>query len=73
MQSVLKEIIDRIQVMTLSGRKEVRHFELDGQTRCRVSYDPDLQEFQLEDSQTGNIFSFDLVDLVAIDVFELLG
>ncbi|AXY25150.1 hypothetical protein CL176_03395 [Suicoccus acidiformans] len=72
--SVLTGIIQRLEVMThATDEPEVRRFELDGVEKCQVTYYPEEDSFELKESETGTIFRFDDIDLVAIEVFEMLG
>lgn len=72
--SVLTGIIQRLETMTkATDEPEVRRFELDGVEKCQVAYLPDSDSFEMTESATGTVFRFDDVDLVAIEIYELLG
>lgn len=73
MKSVLSGIIQRLEIMTKSGELEVRRFEIDGIEKCHVTYYPEDQAFELYDSQRESTYRFDNLDLVAIEIYELLG
>lgn len=72
--SVLTGIIQRLETMSKSTNEiEVRRFELDGVEKCQVAYIPTEDAFEMTESATGTVFRFDNVDLVAIEIFDLLG
>lgn len=73
MKSVLSGIIQRLEVMTKATEIEVRRFELDGVEKCQVSYFPEEEAFELRDSERNTTYRFDDIDLVAIEIYELLG
>lgn len=72
--SVLQGIIQRLDAMTHTQNEvEVRRFELDGVEKCQVAYVVESDSFEMTDSQSGATFQFDDIDLVAIEIFEMLG
>ncbi len=72
--SVLIGIIQRLEAMMSSGNEsEVRRFEIEGVEKCQVTYLKDKDEFELKESDTGVTYQFDDVDLVAVEIFDLLG
>lgn len=73
--SVLTGIIHRLEAMVKSDHQdvEVRRFELDGQEKCQVRYYSEEDTFELIDSHNQSSYRFDNIDLVAIEIFELLG
>lgn len=72
--SVLTGIIQRLEVMLNSDEEvEVRRFEIEGIEKCIVSYYPKEESFELKDTQRGTTYRFDDIDLVAIEIYELLG
>lgn len=72
--SVLQGIIQRLEAMMhTQNEKEVRRFEVDGEEKCQVAYLPESDSFEMTDSQSGGTFQFDDIDLVAIEIYELLG
>ena len=72
--SVLIGIIQRLEAMMNSGNEsEVRRFEIEGVEKCQVTYLKDKDEFELKESDTGVTYQFDDVDLVAVEIFDLLG
>lgn len=71
--SVLISLIKRLMMMKKSNEIEVRHFEVDGVERAHVTYDPQTELYELTDHLTQRQYLFDNIDLVAIDLYELLG
>lgn len=73
--SVLIGIINRLEAMVNSStdEPEVRRFELDGVEKCQVVYHASDDSFELNDRQRGTVYRFDDIDLVAIEIYELLG
>jgi len=72
--SVLTGIIQRLEAMTNTANEtEVRRFELDGVEKCQVAYITESDAFEMTESETGTVFRFDDIDLVAIEIFDLLG
>lgn len=73
--SVLIGIINRLEAMIQSDGDgpEVRRFEINGEERCQVTYDATDQSFELKDRVNDATYRFDNIDLVAVEIFELLG
>ena len=72
--SVLIGIIQRLEAMVNTDNEtEVRRFELDGFEKCEVTYFGEEESFELKDSERNTSYRFDDIDLVAIEIFELLG
>lgn len=71
--SVLNGIIQRLEAMTHTESEiEVRRFEVEGSERCQVTYIKESDMFEL--TETGaSAFQYDDIDLVAIEIYELLG
>lgn len=59
--------------MTQSGEEETRRFEYEGTEKCQVTYLPTETTFVLLDSEQNTEYRFDDIDLVAVEIFELLG
>lgn len=78
MKSQLGAIIKRLEAMVDAESKDpqVRRFEVQGQERCVVTYFPSENEedgtFELKDSTTHEVYQFDDIDLIAMDIFDLL-
>ena len=72
--SVLNGIIQRLEAMThTESDVEVRLFEIEGVEKCQVAYVKESDTFELTDHQSGSVFQYDDIDLVAIEIFEMLG
>ena len=72
--SVLNGIIQRLEAMTQTESDvEVRRFEIEGVEKCQVAYVKESDTFELTDHQSGSVFQYDDIDLVAIEIFEMLG
>lgn len=77
-KSQLGAIIKRLEAMMDSDSKEpqVRRFEVQGEERCIVTYYPGDNEedgtFELKDAKTREVFQFDDIDLVTMDIYDLL-
>ena len=72
--SVLNGILQRLEAMTHTENEvEVRRFELEGVEKCQVAYVKDNDTFELTDNESGSVFQYDDIDLVAIEIFEMLG
>ena len=72
--SVLNGIIQRLEAMThTESDVEVRRFEIEGVEKCQVAYVKESDAFELTDHQSGSVFQYNDIDLVAIEIFEMLG
>lgn len=72
--SVLNGIIQRLEAMIhTESDVEVRRFEIEGVEKCQVAYVKESDTFELTDHQSGSVFQYDDIDLVAIEIFEMLG
>ena len=72
--SVLNGIIQRLEAMThTESDVEVRRFEIEGVEKCQVAYVKESDTFELTYHQSGSVFQYDDIDLVAIEIFEMLG
>lgn len=71
--SQLVAIVQRLQTMAEQNSEvEVRRFEKNGVEKCVVTFNRELDSFELEDIDAGQTFQFDDIDLVAIEIFEIL-
>lgn len=71
--SQLVAIVRRLEAMREGSEDvEVRRFEKDGVEQCVVQYYKESGNFELRDSQTQQVYQFDDIDLVTIEVFDLL-
>ncbi|BDR59546.1 YkuJ family protein [Xylocopilactobacillus apicola] len=74
MKSELEGIIKRLIAMQDgSGTIKTRHFEKDGEDLAKVTYDEDNKVFQVDEIQAGESYKFDNIDLVAIEIYDILG
>ena len=72
--SVLNGIIQRLEAMThTESDVEVRRFEIEGVEKCQVAYVKESDTFELTDHQSGSAFQYDDIDLLAIEIFAMLG
>lgn len=73
-KSKLIGILNRLIAMLedQSGVEQNRRFEKNDKISCQVSLSQDKETWQLEEYQNNVTFSFDDVDLVAIEVYDLL-
>lgn len=76
-KSQLLAIIKRLEAMMDGEPSEVqvRRFETNGTERCVVKYVPaDNEEgtFEMEESDTHQVYQFDDIDLIAMEIYELL-
>ena len=72
--SKLVAILKRLDAMTETTDTEVqtRRFENEGVEKCLVSYDPATATFELTESGSQEVYQFDDIDFVAMEIFELL-
>lgn len=74
MKSELAGIINRLVAMQDgNGEIKTRHFEKNGEDLAKVTYDEDKQLFQVDELQNNASYKFDNIDLVAIEIYDLLG
>ena len=69
MESHLVRIINRLETMTK------RNFERDGVVVAEVAYNHNEEEgstFTLRDVEARETYTFDSIDLIAIEIYELL-
>lgn len=72
--SQLVGIIRRLEAMLEDTESEVqvRRFEKEGNERCVITYDAKTETFELLETSTQQVYQFDDVDLVAMEIFEVL-
>ena len=72
--SQLTAIIRRLDAMIedQDNETQVRRFEKNGEERCLITYDAKSETFELEERATNQVYKFDDIDLVAIEIYELL-
>ncbi|QIL45624.1 YkuJ family protein [Vagococcus coleopterorum] len=73
-KSRLVAIVTRLEAMTEATDTAIqsRRFELEGDEKCTVSYDATTEMFELVETGTKQVYQFDNLDMVAIEIFELL-
>lgn len=75
MESHLVRIINRLEKMATDGGNLKRNFERDGVVVAEVSYSQDEELgsiFTLRDVKARETFTFDSIDLIAMEIYELL-
>ncbi len=72
--SKLISIITRLDAMTKdqTDKLQVRRFEVDGIERAQVTYDHEKNLFTVIDHSIEEELTFDNIDFVAMEVFELV-
>ena len=72
--SKLISIISRLDAMTKdkTDNLQVRRFEVDGVERAKVSYNHEKKLFTVMDHSIEEELTFDNIDFVAMEVFELI-
>ncbi len=75
MESHLVRIINRLDAMTKDGGNLKRNFERDGVVVAEVAYSYDEENgsvFTLRDVAAHETYTFDSIDLIAMEIYELL-
>ena len=75
MESHLVRIINRLDAMTKDGGNLKRNFERDGVVVAEVTYSYDEENgsvFTLRDVAAQKKNTFDSIDLIAMEIYELL-
>ena len=75
MESHLVRIINRLETMTKDGGNLKRNFEREGVVVAEVSFSNNEEEgstFTLRDVEARETYTFDSIDLIAIEIYELL-
>ncbi|MBJ8325999.1 MULTISPECIES: DUF1797 family protein [Streptococcus] len=75
MESHLVRIINRLELMANDGGNFKRNFERDGVVVAEVAYNNDPEQgvtFTLRDVAARETYTFDSIDLIAIEIFDLL-
>lgn len=72
--SKIISIITRLDAMTKDKTDDiqVRRFEVDGVERAQVTYDHEKNIFTVVDHSIEEELTFDNIDFVAMEVFELI-
>ena len=75
MESHLVRIINRLEAMAADGGNLKRNFEREGVVVAEVSFSFDEENgpvFTLRDVAAKETYTFDSIDLIAIEIYELL-
>ena len=75
MESHLVRIISRLEAMTKDGGKLKRNYEREGVVVAEVAYNYDEENgsvFTLRDVEARETYTFDSIDLIAMEIYELL-
>lgn len=75
MESHLVRIINRLESMANDGGSLKRNFEREGVVVAEVAYSFDEESgsiFTLRDVEARETFTFDSIDLIAMEIYELL-
>jgi len=76
--SQLQGILSRLknlQEQSNSGEPSQRFFEVNGERKCQVTYQPKTETFELEvylDKEKPKRYQFDNIDMITIEIFELI-
>ena len=75
MESHLVRIINRLEMMAADGGNLKRNFEREGVVVAEVSFSNDPENgpvFTLRDVEARESYSFDSIDLIAMEIYDLL-
>ena len=75
MESHLVRIINRLEMMAADGGNSKRNFESEGVVVAEVSFSNDPENGQvyiLRDVEARESYSFDSIDLIAMEIYDLL-
>ncbi|MGT2867017.1 DUF1797 family protein [Streptococcus fryi] len=75
MESHLVRIINRLELMATDGSNLKRHFERDGVVVAEVGFSNDSESgavFTLRDVEARETYTFDSIDLIAMEIYDLL-
>ncbi|KRO15245.1 YkuJ family protein [Lacticaseibacillus saniviri] len=73
--SQLVAIIKRLEAMQevpADGEPQTRRFEKNGVEKGLVTFDAKTQTYELEEMDNHQVFQFDNIDLVAMEIYDLL-
>lgn len=70
--AIIKRLEAMIEASAIDKEIQVRRFEREGNERCIVTYDSANEMFELTESDTQQVYQFDDIDLVAMEIYELL-
>ena len=75
MESHLVRIINRLELMATDGSNLKRHFERNGVVVAEVAFSNDAETgpvFTLRDVEARETYTFDSIDLIAMEIYDLL-
>ncbi|MFA9414479.1 MULTISPECIES: YkuJ family protein [Streptococcus] len=75
MESHLVRIINRLELMATDGGNLKRNFERDGVVVAEVAFSNDPENgptFTLRDVAARETYTFDSIDLIAMEIYDLL-
>jgi uncharacterized protein YkuJ len=76
--SQLQGILTRLknlQEQSTGGEPMQRFFEVNGERKCQVTYQPKGEMFELEvyqDKEKPKRYQFDNIDMITIEIFDLI-
>lgn len=76
--SQLQGILTRLkhlQEQSNGGEPMQRFFEVNGERKCQVTYQPKTEMFELEvyqDKEKPKRYQFDNIDMITIEIFDLI-
>lgn len=70
--AIIKRLEAMIEASATDKEIQVRRFEREGNERSIVTYDSANEMFELTESDTQQVYQFDDIDLVAMEIYELL-
>lgn len=76
--SQLLGIINRLkslQEQGENGEQLHRYFEVNGEKKCQVTYDPATKTFELEvfhKKEKSKKYQFDNIDMITIEIYDLI-
>ncbi|MFS1664456.1 DUF1797 family protein [Streptococcus sp. zg-JUN1979] len=75
MESHLVRIINRLELMATDGGNLKRNFEREGVVVAEVGFSNDAENgpvFTLRDVNAREVYQFDSIDLIAMEIYDLL-
>jgi uncharacterized protein YkuJ len=76
--SQLQGILTRLknlQEQSTNGEPAQRFFEVNGERKCQVTYQPKSSTYELEvynDKEKPKRYQFDNIDMITIEIFDLI-
>lgn len=76
--SQLQGILTRLknlQEQSNNGEPSQRFFEVNGERKCQVTYQPKSETFELEvyfDKEKPKRYQFDNIDMITLEIFDLI-